>query len=235
MVDKKRKFLLDIFKSNNSILESDELSEIKYFVNNLIYIQIYLETISFSEKNIVFEYNYIEIEVIDEESKNSIEDRIKKIHKIDKIDKIDNYKKIINTLDELIEKTSIIYKINKLLKIKNLLLNIMYFEDLILITEIKNSKYANSVLDKKIIDINDSIENLKFIIEKKSDKIFNLSQAIREYADITSNVMHEMHEIFLYEILYFKRELASVKHLNKLDEILEIFNKMLINHYDKPV
>ena len=232
MLEKKNKLLLDDFKSNDSKLSSDEINELKYIVNNLIYIQIDLETVAFSEKTIVFKYENIEKENNAEFTTDSVTERYVKL---EKTDKVNSYKKIMDMIDELIKQTSVKYKINKLLKIKNILLNIMYHEDLIQITEINNSNFRNHILQNKIMEINDVIDYLKYILDTKAEKIFNSNQIIREFIDIESTLTHRKHEILINDILYFKRELAPTKHLKNLDEILDILDKILINHHDKAV
>ena len=92
MLEKKNKLLLDDFKSNDSKLSSDEINELKYIVNNLIYIQIDLETVAFSEKTIVFKYENIEKENNAEFTTDSVTERYVKL---EKTDKVNSYKKII--------------------------------------------------------------------------------------------------------------------------------------------
>lgn len=226
MLDKKTKFLLDDYKSNNSTLESDEIRELKNIVNKLIYIQIDLETVSFSNKTIVFEYKNIENEGINE---------ITEYIALKKKNKIESYRNMMEIVDELIHQTSEKFKINKLTKIKNILLNIMSHEDLIDIIELTDSKFQNYILEKQIKDISWTVEYMNNILEIKAKKIFNIERKLREIRRAKLSLINRKYEIFRNEILFFKSELAPVKHQNKIDEILEIFDKILIYHHRKPV
>jgi hypothetical protein len=191
----------------------------------LIYIQIDLETLAFSEKSIVFEYRNIEKENIDEKSK---------FISITNTNKFDSYRNIMEIIDDLIQQTSTKYKIVKLIKIKNILLYIMYSEDLIDIIELNESNFQNDVLQKQIIDIGNSIDYFKHILNIKANKIFDVKQLIRELRKAKSSVISRKHKIFKNEILSFKSDFAPIKHQKKIDEILEIFDNILINYHNKP-
>jgi hypothetical protein len=225
MLDKKRKLLIGDFKSNNNVLENDEIRELKNIVNKLIYIQIYLETIAFSEKSIVTEYK--NIEKINNDEKN-------KYVSITMTDKIDSYRNIMEVIDDLIQQTSTKYKISKLIKIKNILWYIMYSEDLIDITDLTESNFQNDVLHKQIKDISNSIDYLKHILDLKANKIFDVKRLINEVRSYNSSLISRKHKIFRNEILCFKSEFAPVKHQKKIDDILKIFDKILINYHRKP-
>lgn len=226
MLDKKNKLLLDDFKSNNSTLESDEIRELKDIVNKLIYIQIDLETVSFSKKTIVFEYKNNENEDVNE---------ITKYIALKKKNKIESYRNIMEIVDELIHQTSAKFKKNKLTKIKNILLYIMYHEDLIDIIELTDSNFQNNVLQKQIKDISWAVEYLNYMLEIKAKKIIDVEQRIRKGRGVKSSLINRKHKIFRNEILCFKSEFAPVKHKKKIVEILEIFDKILIKHHNKAV